>query len=84
MTPTLQVKIMSPNEVLWIGEAVSVSSENSTGSFDILPGHAHFVTLANQGSSVVVRTKEKEAKEFSYTTTIISVMDGIVSIYVDI
>ena len=82
--PTLQIKIMSPDEVVWVGEAISISSENSTGSFDILPGHAHFVTLANQNAPVTVRTKEKEAKEFFYTTTILAVRDDIVSIYVDI
>jgi len=41
----LQVKISTPTEVLWEGEAASVSSVNSQGTFDILPKHANFVTL---------------------------------------
>ena len=42
---TLHVRITQATDVLWEGEALSVSSENVDGPFDVLPLHANFVTL---------------------------------------
>lgn len=83
-TPTFQVKITTPDEVAWEGKAVSVSSQNSTGPFDLLPGHANFVTLINKDAPIVVRDEENKERSYTYTTAIISVRDGVVTVYTEI
>ena len=39
------VTITSPDERLWEGQAHSITTENSKGPFDILPGHPNFITM---------------------------------------
>lgn len=52
---TLKVKIISPQGEIYKGEALSVSSENSVGKFDILPRHANLITLIKD-KPIVVRS----------------------------
>jgi F0F1-type ATP synthase epsilon subunit len=58
---SLNVKIYSPYKVYFDGEAKSVSAENDTGPFDILPKHHNFMTLLNPGE-VTVRKDDGELK----------------------
>ena len=44
-TKTLQVRVSSPYQVYFDEPAISISGENSTGPFDILPGHHNFISL---------------------------------------
>jgi hypothetical protein len=60
----LNVKIFSPTQTIFEGEAVSISSVNSMGKFDILPFHANFITLV-QKTPIIVRTKKKGVGEAS-------------------
>jgi F0F1-type ATP synthase epsilon subunit len=48
-----KVKILSPYETYFSGEAVSLSASNETGPFDILAGHANFFSLVDGGKVVV-------------------------------
>lgn len=61
---TLTVKILSPTQTIYDGEALSISSANSLGKFDILPYHANFITLV-QNTPIVLRVKKKEAEQES-------------------
>jgi F0F1-type ATP synthase epsilon subunit len=71
-----KVKIMSPYETYYTGNAVSVSAKNQTGPFDILAGHANFFSLVD-GDKVVVDTGFQHL-EFPITTGIIRVNhDGL-------
>lgn len=54
----LKVKILSPTQTIFDGEAVSVSSVNTDGKFDILPFHANFITLV-QKKPIFLRVKKK-------------------------
>lgn len=45
MKPTMQVIVHAPLKVYFEGPANSISGENDTGPFDILPGHKNFMTL---------------------------------------
>ncbi|MBC7074215.1 hypothetical protein H5T58_02400 [Candidatus Parcubacteria bacterium] len=48
MREKLKVKIFwfpATREVFFEGDAVSVSSQNRLGNFDVLPRHANFITL---------------------------------------
>lgn len=65
---TLKVKILSPIQTIFDGEALSVSSTNSTGNFDILPFHANFITLV-QKNPIILRVKsDKEKNNLSEKT----------------
>lgn len=44
-TKTMAVKVYSPFKNYFNGQAFSVSAENLTGPFDILPKHHSFITL---------------------------------------
>lgn len=44
-TLSMDVKIHSPFKNYYEGEAFSISGENETGAFDILPTHHNFITL---------------------------------------
>ncbi len=43
--PTMAVKVYAPFQVYFEGEAYSVSAENATGPFDILPRHHNFLCM---------------------------------------
>lgn len=43
--PTIAVKVYAPFKVYFEGEAYSVSAENATGPFDILPRHHNFLCM---------------------------------------
>ncbi len=43
--PTMSVKVYAPFQVYFEGDAYSVSAENATGPFDILPRHRNFLCM---------------------------------------
>ena len=79
---TLFVQILSAKGVLWEGEAQAVSSINSQGPFDLLPDHAHFISLVRK-KPVVILMKDGE-KSLKFDTAVIRLFDNTVTIYVDI
>ena len=42
---TMQVKVHSPFREYYAGLATSMTAENATGTFDILPQHHNFISL---------------------------------------
>ena len=59
--PGMHVKVYAPFRVYFDGEAESISAENATGEFDILPRHHNFMTLLSP-CEIVVRYDGKEEK----------------------
>ena len=57
----LFVEIASPEKQIWEGNALSVSSVNSAGPFDILPMHANFITIV-ENQSININTGAKIEK----------------------
>jgi F0F1-type ATP synthase epsilon subunit len=49
------VKLFSPYQTFYEGEAVSLSAANGTGPFDVLPGHINFFSLLS-GGTVIINT----------------------------
>lgn len=43
--PYMKVKVYSPFRNYYEGQALSVSAENTTGPFDVLPAHHNFISL---------------------------------------
>lgn len=44
---SVHIKVYSPFKVYFDGQAFSISAENDTGPFDVLPKHHNFMTLLN-------------------------------------
>jgi len=59
--PSMHVKVYSPFKVYFDDEADSLSGENATGPFDILPKHHNFITLLTP-CILYVKTKHAEEK----------------------
>ncbi len=77
---TLHVRIISPQQLLLDTQALSVSSKNLAGKFDILPQHAHFITLI-ENSPIEVRLPNQKPVVFNFPMAIIFVTDNKVNIY---
>jgi hypothetical protein len=58
---TMHIKVYSPFKVYFDGDAKSLSAENKTGPFDILPRHHNFMTLLD-ACELVIRTASDEQK----------------------
>ena len=84
-TPTdgrLNVKVFSPYQTYYAGDAVSVSGLNQTGPFDVLFAHANFFSLLAAGD-VVVRTGFAQLN-FPVSRGIIKVSSNKVTVFVDL
>lgn len=57
---TMNVRVRSPFKSYYDGPAFSISGENATGPFDILPKHHNFITLLNPCDLVVRSVKGDE------------------------
>jgi F0F1-type ATP synthase epsilon subunit len=80
---TMHVRISKATEVVWQGNAYSVSSSNEQGPFDILPMHANFITLV-KATPIRIKTEQGEDLEYTFTTSVIYVANDQVRVYADI
>lgn len=58
---SLHVKVWSPFQVYYDDEASSISGDNGTGPFDILPQHRNFITLLN-ACNLILQTSDGEVR----------------------
>lgn len=80
---TIQVKVFSAYENYYDGPAQSISAENDTGPFDVLPRHHNFMTLINKGE-VVIRTDGSENKKLRIEKGIMHVRKNKVTVFLDV
>lgn len=73
-TKLLTVIVKGPKNEEFNGTAISVTSINKKGKFDILPYHANFITLINE--YVIIQQADK--KQITFT-----LVDGIIKVYED-
>ena len=76
------VKIFSPFQTYYQGEAISLSAANRTGPFDILPGHINFFSLITSGT-VVVNTGFQQL-EFQIGRGVVRVNKDEVTLFADV
>ncbi len=81
--PTMKVRIYSPYNDYYDGEAFSLSAESATGSFDILPKHHNFISLL-LASEVVVRTVNKGENRIRISGGLIHVKADQVIVFLDV
>ncbi|OGE14325.1 hypothetical protein A3F00_02000 [Candidatus Daviesbacteria bacterium RIFCSPHIGHO2_12_FULL_37_11] len=80
---TLKLRIVTPRAVVFEGKALSISSTNSKGKFDILPKHANFITIVEQ-KPIIIRVEGRKRLTFNFPVAIISNVRNQVNIYTDI
>lgn len=78
---TLTVTILSPLEIVWQGNAVSLSSENSEGPFDILPDHARFMSLIEL-VPITIYEQDGSEQTFTFKSAVLFFQDNQAKIYV--
>jgi F0F1-type ATP synthase epsilon subunit len=59
--PQMHIKVYSPFKTYFDDDGYSISGENETGPFDILPHHHNFMTLL-RSCELVVRTPTDQRK----------------------
>lgn len=82
-TKNLHVSLSSADELIWEGDALSVSSENKEGKFDVLPGHANFITMIS-GKPITVRISTTEEQRYNYRSAVLYTLEDRIKIYVNI
>jgi F0F1-type ATP synthase epsilon subunit len=76
----LSVTIKDAHELIFEGNALSVSSINEKGQFDILPYHINFISIIS--SKIIIKTENGSKKEFVFKeNAVIKVEKNIVKIY---
>ena len=60
--PTMRIKVYSPFKTYFDEQSYSISGENATGPFDILPHHHNFMTLL-EPCVLKIKTSEDGTKE---------------------
>ncbi len=80
---TVHVKIYSPYKVYYEGDAESVSAENLTGPFDILPRHYNFITLLRE-CDIDIRSAKSGDKKVHIQRGVMHVRRNIVTVFLDV
>lgn len=76
------VRIQTPESIVWEGKALSMSTANSAGRFDILPQHANMITIIDKQPIEIITTNGN--RKFVFDKAVLAVNAGAVSIYSNI
>lgn len=82
-TLTMWVKVYSPFKVYYDQDARSITAENDTGPFDILPHHKNFMTLVHP-CELIIRSDGKEDFKIRITRAIMFVKSDKVIVFLDV
>ena len=77
-----KIKIFSPYQTYFQGEAVSISGVNDSGPFDVLAGHINFFSLLTSGQLIINTGFQR--LEFPLVRGIIRVERDSVTIFADV
>lgn len=80
---SMHVKIHAPFNTYYDGRAFSISGENATGPFDILPKHHSFITLLSP-CDLVVRTLKKGDQKITISGGLMHVKADEVIVFLDV
>lgn len=61
---TFVLRILNPQELLFVGKVHALSSANYKGNFDILPGHANIISIIYRKVELFGETDQKQVFEF--------------------
>lgn len=78
----LSVTVKGPSKQEFKGEAVSVTSLNKKGKFDVLPFHINFISLIKE--YVIIIQKDKKKITFPLQSGIMKVYEDNVNILIGV
>jgi len=81
--PRMKVKVHSPFREYYNGQAFSVSAENDTGPFDILPRHHNFISLLSP-CDLIIRTVGKGEQRIRIAGGIMHVKADELIVFLDV
>ncbi len=79
----MEVKVYSPFHDYYDGTAFSLSAENTTGPFDVLPRHHNFISLLSP-CEMVLRTPKKGEQKILISGGIMHVKADKVIVFLDV
>lgn len=74
--------VRSRQKTLFQGEVKSISSTNDKGNFDVLPGHANFITLIKKAITLVPTNGEKQ--QIDVNNGVLRIFKNTASIYIEV
>ncbi|HSX05588.1 MAG TPA: hypothetical protein VLF69_03925 [Candidatus Saccharimonadales bacterium] len=80
--PTMAVKVYAPFKVYFEGDAYSLTAENETGPFDILPRHHNFLCMLVP-CDLIVRTPDGD-RTIRIARALMHVKAEKVTVFVDV
>lgn len=79
----IHVKVYSPFRDYFIGEALSVSAENATGPFDVLPRHHKFMSLLGP-CELIIRSVDGDEHRIIISGGLMHVKADQIIVFLDI
>lgn len=80
--PMMHIKLYSPLHTYFNDQAYSISGENETGEFDILPKHHNFMCLLGQGE-VTIRSPQGDQR-FRIARAVMHVKADKITVFLDV
>ncbi|MDB5170575.1 MAG: atpC [Candidatus Saccharibacteria bacterium] len=80
---SMNVKVHSPFRDYYDGQAFSLSAENATGPFDILPKHHSFISLLSP-CEMIIRTVDQGEQKIRISGGIMHVKTDRVIVFLDV
>ncbi|GIW59263.1 MAG: hypothetical protein KatS3mg087_0329 [Patescibacteria group bacterium] len=77
----VKVVVRTPEKLLYEGECLAVSAQNSVGPFDVLAGHQNFITNIN-GMVTLQMMDEKQNLEYFVQVGVLRVNLNTVSLFI--
>ena len=77
----MRIRILTPSELLFEGEAESVTLPGTVGSFSVLNNHAPIISSLESGK-VVVRTHEG-SQDYPLNSGFVEVRDNIIIVCIE-
>jgi F-type H+-transporting ATPase subunit epsilon len=77
------IEILTPEKMLFSGDAYGVQMPGLTGSFEVLEKHAPLISALKQGTIKVLRDKQNELARFSIQGGFVEVLHNRVTVLVE-
>ena len=79
---TFSLVVRSRETEYFRGNIAALSSTNKKGAFDILPEHAHFISLIKKG--ITIHKTDGSTQEITFSNAVLKVKDNTAEVYIGI
>lgn len=79
----LQIKISSPDKIVWDAPGLAISSANALGTFDVLPDHANFITICID-ADVIIYDMQNDSHKYHFDRCAFYAYHNKVTIYTNV